>query len=320
MLTKFVPPSELERNARTSAGGMRWLRELPVQCERYLQRWQLTHDPAGGRRWWSGHTAVVLPVRCSDGTEAVLKLSLPRHEARREADALAVWNGRGAVRLLDTDTTEMVLLLERLDGNRSLLDVPPEHAAEVWGTVTRDLSIAVPAQADEGGFARLAEAAERWTDELPADWEQLGRPFERRLLGAALEVCQVHGVVGRRTSHDVLVHSDLHYGNILAGTADPDRFVAIAPKPVVGDAEFSLAPMLSNRMGRSSSAGSSDNDAARDLMGHLFLLASAAGLDPELARQWSLVREVRNALGACQDGRPAETARSLWVAGVLACW
>ena len=34
--------------------------------------------------------------------------------------------------------------------------------------------------------------------ELPESWEQLGRPFPRWLLEAALEVCQTRGAVGRR--------------------------------------------------------------------------------------------------------------------------
>ena len=44
----------------------------------------------------------------------------------------------------------------------------------------------------------------------------LGQPFERWLLEEALAVCQTRGVVGRRSSRDVLVHADLHFGNILA--------------------------------------------------------------------------------------------------------
>ncbi|MCC2661146.1 MAG: streptomycin 6-kinase, partial [Arthrobacter sp.] len=45
----------------------------------------------------------------------------------------------------------------------------------------------------------IAARAEQWSDDLPADWEQLGRPFPRWLLDAALEVCQTRGAVGRRS-------------------------------------------------------------------------------------------------------------------------
>ena len=62
----------------------------------------------------------------------------------------------------------------------------------------------------------MAARAEQWSDELPESWERLGRPFPRWLLEAALEVCQTRGAVGRRSGNDVLVHTDLHYLNILA--------------------------------------------------------------------------------------------------------
>ena len=45
----------------------------------------------------------------------------------------------------------------------------------------------------------------------------------------------------------------------------------------------------------------------------------AAGLDEETARQWSLAREVDNALHyASKPGHEGDLARSLWVASTLA--
>ena len=47
--------------------------------------------------------------------------------------------------------------------------------------------------------------------------------------------------------------------------------------------------------------------------------ASAAGLDAEVARQWSLAREVENALWyAAKPRHEGDLARSLWVASTLA--
>ncbi|MFP3637310.1 hypothetical protein, partial [Bacillus sp. SIMBA_033] len=45
----------------------------------------------------------------------------------------------------------------------------------------------------------------------------------------------------------------------------------------------------------------------------------AAGLDPETARQWTIAREVENAVAyAGKAGHEADLARSLWVASTLA--
>ncbi len=312
MTSGIEVPASLQRRVLGQPGGRAWLGQLPQQYERCMQRWQLTLDlPLGGSPW-SGYTAVVIPVRRRDGTAAALKLTLPHEEARTEADALQLWNGHGAVALLAADKPELALLLQRLDGDSSLMDVPMMQAVRVWGGLVRRLGVDVPA-GNPAQFPLLAMQAEQWTDEFPQRWEQLGRPFERWLLEAALQVCQVHGAVGRRRNEDVLVHSDLHYLNILASATNPDEYVAIDPKPVIGDAEFAVAPMLWNRL---------DELPHRNpeiaLLDRLAQLCAAAGLDHELARQWSLVREVDNALWSFDDGVAAEADRSLWVAAAMA--
>jgi streptomycin 6-kinase len=177
----------------------------------------------------------------------------------------------------------------------------------------------------------VAARAEQWSDELPETWEHLGRPFPRWLLEAALEVCQTRGAVGRRSGKDVLVHADLHYLNILAcrgvsnagapepgrredGPAGPESYAAIDPQPMIGEAEFAVAPVLWNRLRELpvKDPGPALLDRCRDF-------SAAAGLDPEAARQWSLAREVENALWyASRPHHEGDLARSLWVASTLA--
>ena len=86
----------------------------------------------------------------------------------------------------------------------------------VWGGLMRQLSLVPDDQPQWREFDHVAARAEQWSDEFPATWEQLGRPFPRWLLEAALEVCQTRGAVGRRSGKDVLVHTDFHFLNILA--------------------------------------------------------------------------------------------------------
>ena len=101
---------------------------------------------------WHGHGALVVPVLTADGAPAVLKLPFPHPEAVSEAPALQLWAGRGAVRLLDRDPAGSALLLERLDPDKTLLDVPVEEAVQVWG---RDspASSASPSQRNRNGPA-----------------------------------------------------------------------------------------------------------------------------------------------------------------------
>jgi streptomycin 6-kinase len=260
---------------------------------------------------------MVVPVRrldTSGGTpeSAVLKIAFPHDEAIVERHALTLWAGDGAVGLLADDAGAGALLLERLDAARSLQDVPVDAAVPVWGELVRRLSLVPDGRPQWREFGHVAARAEQWSDELPESWEQLGRPFPRWLLEAALEVCQTRGAVGRRSGKDVLVHTDLHFLNVLARPGS--GYAAIDPQPMVGEAEFAVAPLLWNRIPELSRA-----DPERALLERCRDFSAAAGLDAEAARQWSLAREVDNALWYASKSRhEGDLARSLWVASTLA--
>ena len=321
-----IPPDLNRRYSRSSAGRA-WLASLPDMIRGRLEQWQLELDLAPGALPWSGHGGIVVPVRTA-GSAAALKVAFPHDEALVERHALALWNGHGAVRLLASDTGTCSILLERLDAGRSLWTEPMDTAIEVWGGLMRQLSLVPDGRPQWQEFLHVAARAEQWSDDLPAEWEQLGRPFPRWLLEAALEVCQTRGAVGRRSSEDVLVNTDFHYLNILArpeapgaasesttaGNAVADGFAAIDPQPMVGEAEFAVAPVLWNRI-----PDLPTTDPAAGLLARCHDFSVAAGLDPEVARQWSLAREVDNAQHyTSRPGHAGDVARSLWVASTLA--
>lgn len=341
-----IPPALTVRYSR-HAGGRAWLASLPRLVAGCLERWDLVPDLLPGSLPWSGHGAVVVPVRgrtpggrsgvgpgdrpgvwpgngplgasggASGAGTAVLKIAYPHEEALPERHALTLWAGRGAVRVLAAEPGAGALLLERLEAGRSLQAVPLDAAAEVWGGLVRQLSLPPDDRPEWREFGQVADRAEQWSDELPESWERLGRPFPRWLLEAALEVCQTRGAVGRRSGTDVLVHADLHFLNILAAAgapAGPAGFKAIDPQPMVGEAEFAVAPLLWNRLAELPPTG-----AGRALLDRCVAFSAAAGLDGEIARQWAVAREVDNALWyAAKGNHDGDLARSLWVASTLA--
>ena len=108
-----IPPG-LTRRYSTHAEGRAWLGSLPRLIERCLEQWELVPDLAPGTLPWSGHGAVVVPVRERDSSgstpgpaheagTAVLKVAYPHGEALPERHALALWAGRGAVLLKHVD-------------------------------------------------------------------------------------------------------------------------------------------------------------------------------------------------------------------------
>lgn len=307
-----VAPEDLVRRYSRTPAGRAWLDSLPARLYQALDRWDLRIDQSAPGPW-SGFGAMVVAVR-RGRDPLVLKLAYPHPEAASEPIALRLWDGAGAVRLIEHDGGG-ALLLERLDASRRLQDVPFPEAIALWGEMVRMLSIPEDDRPDWAALDRLDARAEQWSDELPERWARLGQPFPRWLLETALDVCATRGAVGRRGGRDVLVHTDLHGMNVLAtleGSGSPG-FRAIDPQAAVGEAEFAVAPMLWNRLSelRAADAPEALRERCRDL-------AVAAGLDPGAAREWAVLREDENALWyAAKPGHEGDLERSLWVASAL---
>ncbi|MBP2411307.1 streptomycin 6-kinase [Arthrobacter stackebrandtii] len=313
MTPRIEVPEALRRRHRQSAEGRHWLGKVPGYIDQALDQWALRLDLPPGGGPWHGHTGVVVPVLTADGLPAALKVAFPHDEALLEPLALELWGGSGAVRLLASDAVIGAILLERLDERRSLLQLPMEEAIPVWGAVMKELQIHPDARAEWRELPHIAATAERYSDELPQAWTELGEPFPRWLLEAALEVCHTRGAVGRRSSNDVLVHTDLHYENVLARRDGGSGYLAIDPQVQVGDAEFAVAPCLWNRI---QDLPALDTEAA--LRRRASALSLAAGLDEDLAAAWAVLREVENALAYLSESLTHDAQRSLWVASTLA--
>src|SRR5439155_14480398 len=88
-------------------------------------------------------------------------------------------------------------------------------------------------------FTSLADEAGHWAETLPPEWERAGRPFERRLLDAFLVAIEE---LAPTQGEQVLVHQDLHGENVLRAEREP--WLVIDPKPLTGEREFALAPIV----------------------------------------------------------------------------
>jgi streptomycin 6-kinase len=274
-----------------AARGPEWemfLDRLPGLVRDLFDEWQLTVDGAPTH----GSGALVVPVRTSSGRPAVLKVGWPHEEAEHEHLALQHWHGRGAVQLLRADPHRYALLLERLHPE-DLGDLWDVEACEVVGALYARLHVPALPQ-----LRTLTSYAERWAAELvdlPRD-----APLPRRLVEQA-------AALGRDLSRDEastgrMIHTDLHYANVLAGDREP--WLAIDPKPLDGDPHYEIAPMLWNRWDELVDAARGLRDGIR-LRFHT--LVDVAGFDERRARDWVVLRMMVNALWRLQD--PPDTRR-----------
>jgi streptomycin 6-kinase len=226
------------------------------------------------------------------GDEVVLKVQTPHRESEHEAAALKRWDGDGAVRLLAHDPERHALLLERCVPATPLASEGQEAALEVLVSLLPRLW--KPAAAP---FRSLAEEAAWWLVQLPRTWEEAGRQFERRLLDASLEAL---GELAPTQGEQVLLHQDLHGDNVLAAEREP--WLVIDPKPLVGEREFAVAPIV-----RSVELGHS----RRDVLYRLDRLTSELGLDRERARGWTIGQTIAWSVGSEYHETHVETARWL---------
>jgi streptomycin 6-kinase len=289
MLFAIPPPLRwLENDER----GREWLRDLPSRVSRCAEKWVLQLEPP----YPHSFVSIVFPVTLRDGTPAVLKIQWPHSESDHEHEALRAWNGHGAIQLFEFDPDEHALLVERCEPGDHLSTVDPDHAIEVLAEMLPRLW--VPAGPP---FRALADECAEWREQLPSLWERAGRPFDAAMLETALEAMdQLGGTQGER----VLVHQDLHGDNVLRAAREP--WLAIDPKPLAGEREFSLAPIIrSCEFGHSRTA----------VVHRLDKLSASLGLDRERCRLWALVQTLAWGFeGTVAYETHMETSRWLWEA------
>ena len=215
------------------------------------------------------------------GGDAVLKVtSADDDESAQEADALALWSGDGAVRLLRCDRRRRAMLLERAQPGADISELSEDEATAI--AVEVGLRLWQPA-ADP--FSWIGDRVPGWLDAT----ERSGRA------GSALVPRARDLYASLDVGRGVVVHGDLHHHNIVdAG----DRYVAIDPKPMLGEPEFDVPPFLWNPMPFEMHIDTTERRLAA---------FAAAGLDDRRMRAWAVIRGAY--LGA--DGHREQVLREL---------
>jgi streptomycin 6-kinase len=180
-------------------------------------------------------------------------------ESLHEGDALELWNGNGAVRLLRRSGP--ALLEERAVPGDDLSALPEDEAT----VVAVDIASRLWRRAGSP-FRPVAPEVSRWLDRAEQEGSALVPPA-RELL-AELD-----------PGANWLVHGDFHHHNILR---HGDRFVAIDPKPYLADREYDLPSFLWNPLWNEMED--------REQTERRIAAFVAAGLDEFRIRAWTVIR------------------------------
>ena len=223
------------------------------------------------------HFSYVAPA----GDDAVLKVTPPEDdESDEEADALALWNGDGAVRLLRRDHGRRALLIERARPGSDISELPEDEATAIAVEVGSRLwrPAAEP-------FRWIGDHVPRWLDQA-----ERSQPEGRELIPLAREV-----YASLKVGRAVIVHGDFHHHNILRSG---DRHLAIDAKPMLGEPEYDVPSFLWNPL---------PYRMKLDVTERRLTAFTAAGLDEDRMRAWAVIRGAY--LGA--DNQEARVLRAL---------
>ncbi|QES08688.1 kinase [Streptomyces venezuelae] len=283
----FEPPQRLIRTLGETYGdavAAEWLGTLPGLAEQAIDHASLDAERVMAP---GGRSSLVVLVRRSDGSPAALKIAPPFTRPDLERDALAHWNGWGAVQLLD-EAADGSLLLERLHPEVSLRSLPEAKALlEAAGTVRR-----LWVEPAEGhGFETVAERTAR---QASAMTPHLSAAATAELTTAAL-AAREELVAG--PSEALLLHGNFRQGKVLGGDRAP--WLAVGPEPLVGERAYDLARLVRDRV-EDLVAASSGASAARRRVNKL---ADSLDLDRERLRGWTLFRAVESGTRALTAGR-----------------
>jgi streptomycin 6-kinase len=289
--------------ARTESGRL-WLAGLPSLIAQVREAFglRLSAPLHGGSCSW------VAPAELPDGTRVIVKIGWPHREMYGEPIALRLWNGRGAARLLAHDPQRHALLLERCEPGHQLATSAgsAEDRLRAGCTVLRQLWDAPLPPA--GDVEELGTVAAEWADLVDERMARIGPGYDAGLVSDGARLLRELPGSAPRT---VVLHGDFNPGNVLY--CGGERWVAIDPKPMVGDPAYDPWPLLEQI-----DEPFAGPDPVRVLRARVDLLADELSLDRQRIVLWSIARRVETALWAAHHGDVAGGGAVLREARVLA--
>lgn len=268
--------------------GKELLATIPNIIEKYEKQWSIKVLPP-----YALSFNYVAPAITSEGAHVVFKMGLHGIEQfLAEHDALKIFNGDGVVKILQSNIDDNVMLLEQVEpGNELRLLEDDEEATRIIAAMIKKIPKPVP---QEHSFPTLAVWFEAF-DRLRKKFAGKTGPLPEKLIA---ETDELYHYLLKTSGEQLLLHGDLHHGNILS--SDRDGWLAIDPDAVIGERAFESGVMLHNPHTRI------DNDQAlkETLAKRISIFSEELGIDKERIRQWGVAQNVLSAVWTVENNGP----------------
>jgi len=272
--------------------GKKWFEGIPTILKTYEKKWRLKALAPYNLTY-----NYIAPVERANRSRAVLKICYPKDiEFQSEIDMLTTCNGDGMVRLLQSDRTNAVILIEEVTPGTPLSKVTDDtEATKIHAAVMKRLWKPLPNNHHFTTIATWAQALYELSDPFPSHLVQNAVALLEELLATS--------------APPVLTHADLHHDNILK--SDRGDWLAIDPKGIAAEPCYDTTAMIRNPYKLLHAMPNID----QLLKNRIQIMSKELGFDPERIRRWCFVQTVLSGVWTRDDAN--DSAHAVNVATAL---
>ncbi|MEI5907045.1 aminoglycoside phosphotransferase family protein [Bacillus spongiae] len=230
-------PKQFVENIRLNGKekGEAWLQQLPSLIDYCEHKWSLKmQDP------FRLSYNYVAPATLENHSSVVVKICMLGQDYFDELEAVQLFNGKGMVKLVDSDKEKGILILKLISPGNMLAEVEDdEEACRIASSVIKKLSRPVQAPfslpTTKGREAKLRTIVNNHPNGLG--------PISKETYTNAVKIFTY---LNDTIEHYFLLHGDFHHYNVLSSAEG--RWIAIDPKGLIGEIEYDLIQFLLNKL------------------------------------------------------------------------
>lgn len=271
--------------------GEHWIADLPSLVATLKDCWNLSLITPVNNMTFN----YVAKALSNTEQPVILKISYDAESIANEKHALTIFNGNGAIRLIDVNKNYNALLLQQAIPGMTLTSLYPEQSEYVMDCYVNTLEKLHSNNLTNMQNHRHIADWLKVIDKLTPD--QIPKALLNRAINLRDKLLQSMRPL-------VFLHGDLHHDNILQ---HGNEWVAIDPKGIIGEPEFEIAAFYFMYVSELAKTVNVKNI----IQASVSLLAQKSKLDADRIMDWVFVRLVLMAAWQIEDNEAPSWALKL---------